>query len=113
MTSGDRHAQVEAGRRRAELTVSDLWLRYVGLGGNGDLFDVDAYLNGLVPLDSLDQDMLAVAVNERLAELYAEARVPLATQAPVSPAELRNVIADLLDSPGSRTAHDDESGGAA
>jgi len=92
----DRHEQVEAARIRAELAVSELWLRYVALGGNGDLFDVDAYLAGLLPLSNFDQNALAVAVNERLEEIYRTARVPLDT--PPGPAgELRDVIASLLD----------------
>jgi hypothetical protein len=98
----ERHELVQAARVRAELTVSELWLRYVALGGNGDLFDVDAYLSGLLPLGPFDQDVLAVAVNERLEEVYRAARVPLATPTrDREPAEeLRAVIAALLDSTG-------------
>jgi hypothetical protein len=33
----DRHEPVGAGRLRAELTISELWPRYVVLGGTGDL----------------------------------------------------------------------------
>jgi len=96
----DRHELVEAARIRAELTVSQLWLRYLALGGNGDLFDLDGYLAGLLPLSRFDQDVLAVAVNERLEELYRAARVPLSTSSPepASEAELGDVIAALLDS---------------
>ena len=101
MANEDRHEQVEAARIRAELAVSELWLRYVALGGNGDLFDVDAYLAGLLPLSNFDQNALAVAVNERLEEIYRTARVPLDTPTPTpdpGPAgELRDVIASLLD----------------
>ncbi|MGY1671429.1 hypothetical protein [Geodermatophilus sp. SYSU D00710] len=103
MTDQDRHERVEAARLRAEMTVRELWLRYIALGGNGDLFDLDAYLNGLLPLADFDQNVLAVAVNERLEELYRAARVPLATPPPgptrdPAPAEeLRAVIARLLD----------------
>jgi hypothetical protein len=102
----DRHELVEAGRRRAALSVSDLWLRYVALGGNGDLFDVDAYLSGLVPLTSFDEDVLAVAVNERLEEVYRAARVPLAGPPAdgAPPDDLREVVARLLDLDPPRTA---------
>jgi hypothetical protein len=97
----ERHELVEAARLRAELTVSELWLRYVALGGNGDLFDVDAYLSGLLPLGAFDQNVLAVAVNERLEEVYRAARVPLATPArDPGTEEPRAGIAALLDSPG-------------
>jgi hypothetical protein len=99
VASPDRHELVEAGRRRAALTVSNLWLRYVALGGNGDMFDVDAYLSGLVPLSTFDEDVLAVAVNERLEEVLRAARVPLAAAPSVTPpdADLREAVARLLD----------------
>src|SRR3712207_7515984 len=42
-----RHASMEAARVRAELSIQDLWLRYVSLGGTGDAFDLDGYLQGL------------------------------------------------------------------
>jgi hypothetical protein len=98
MADEDRHERVEAARIRAELTAAELWLRYVALGGNGDLFDIDGYLTGVLPLSAFDQDVLAVAVNERLEEVYRAARVPLATRIPdPDPAdELRDVVAALL-----------------
>jgi hypothetical protein len=48
--------------------------------------------------------VLAVAVNERLEEVYRAARVPLATPTrdPAPAEELRAVIAALLDSTGPR-----------
>ena len=90
MTSDDRHRPVENARLRAELSVQELWLRYIALGGTGDAFDVDGYLQGLVPLDTFQQDVLAQAVNEELAETYRAVRVPL-------PIPLSNGVADLLD----------------
>ncbi|RBY84938.1 hypothetical protein [Blastococcus sp. TF02A-30] len=104
MAPENRHELVEAARVRGELTVSDLWLRYVALGGNGDLFDVDGYLNGLLQLNPFDQDVLATAVNERLEELYRSVRVPLSSPPARLPAsrELSDVVAALLGSTGSR-----------
>ena len=90
MTSDDRHRPVENARLRAELSVQELWLRYIALGGTGDAFDVDGYLQGLVPLDTFQQDVLAQAVNEELAETLRAAWVPLSTP-------LANGAADLLD----------------
>jgi hypothetical protein len=105
----DRHQLVEAARIRAQLTVSELWLRYVALDGDGDLFDIDGYLAGLVPLSAFDQDVLAVAVNERLEEIYRGARVPLSSSLPEreTEAELADVIAALLAPPGSGRPHPD------
>ncbi len=75
MTSDDRHRAMEAARVRAELTVQELWLRYIALGGSSDDFDVDGYLPGMVSLDTLQQDVLAEAVNEGLEERYRSTAV--------------------------------------
>jgi hypothetical protein len=77
MTSDDRYRAVEAARTRADLSVQQLWLRYLALGGSSDAFEIDGYLQGLVPLDGFQQDVLAQAVNEALEELYRSLRVPL------------------------------------
>ena len=82
MDVDDRHHTFEAARVRGDLTVPELWLRYLALGGNGDAFDIDGYLQGLLPLDTLQQDILAVALNERLDEVYRAARIPLSTTRP-------------------------------
>ncbi|QKV73185.1 PP2C family protein-serine/threonine phosphatase [Amycolatopsis sp. Hca4] len=61
---------------RSDLTLEELWMRYFALGGSMSLLDLDAYLNGLVPLPRVDRDMLAHAVNERLDEVSGPARAP-------------------------------------
>ena len=68
---------MDAARLRADLTVQDLWLRYLALGGSGDAFDLDGFLQGLVPLDTFQQDVLAQALNEALDDRYRADRVPL------------------------------------
>jgi hypothetical protein len=79
MASDERHRRMDAARVCAELSVQDLWLRYVSLGGTGDPFDLDGYLQGLVSLDVLQQDVLAQALNEALEERYQSYVVPLST----------------------------------
>jgi hypothetical protein len=86
---------MDAARVQAEVTVQDLWLRYVALGGTGDAFDLDGYLQGLVPLSTFQQDVLAQALNEALEERYRSHRVPLSTP-PSGDAGLGRVIDDLL-----------------
>jgi hypothetical protein len=61
---------------RADLTLEQLWMRYFALGGAVDLFELDAYLNGAMPLPGVQRDMLAHAVNERLDELVGRDRIP-------------------------------------
>ncbi len=97
MDIADRHHLFEAARVRGELTLQELWLRYLALGGNVDAFDVDGYLQGLLPLDSLEQDILAVALNERLDEVYRAARIPIPTTGPDDAKDVqRLLIKDLL-----------------
>ncbi|HEX2130071.1 MAG TPA: PP2C family protein-serine/threonine phosphatase [Actinophytocola sp.] len=55
--------------QRAQLPVSELWLRYFALGGDAQPLDVDAYVHGLTELPATQRDMLAHTVNERLDEL--------------------------------------------
>ncbi|HEY0125795.1 MAG TPA: hypothetical protein VGB58_01515 [Blastococcus sp.] len=99
MTSHERHEHMDAARVRADLTVQDLWLRYVALGGTGDAFDLDGYLQGLVPLDTFQQDVLAQALNEALEDGYRAHRVPLSLP-PFGAAGdrgLDELVVDLLD----------------
>jgi len=102
MTRHDRHHPIQAARLRADLSVQDLWLAYVALGGSGDAFDVDGYLQGVVSLDTFEQDVLAQAVNEGLADVYRAARVPLSTSGigdGAVPGNLRAIVEHLLEQP--------------
>ena len=67
---------LEEAFRHADLTIEQLWTRYFALGGNLDLVDVEGHLAGLMPLPSVERDMLAHAVNERLDEVRWQRRVP-------------------------------------
>jgi hypothetical protein len=97
MVTDDRPRRFEAARVRGELGVHELWLRYVALGGSCDVFDVDGYLQGLLPLAPLEEVILAVALNERLDEVYRAARIPIPT-AGSAPGDdvLARVVEDLL-----------------
>jgi hypothetical protein len=74
-TSGDLHQQFHDAFDAADVTVDELWLRYFSLGGEADRFELDAYLNGAIALPPLQHDILAQAINERLAEI-APPRAP-------------------------------------
>jgi hypothetical protein len=77
MTDQDaRHQQqaVASVFARAELTVEELWLRYFALGGSLGLFEVEAYLHGVLHLPGFDRDVVAHVVNERLDELSRHRR---------------------------------------
>ena len=90
---------MDAARVHAELSVQDLWLRYVALGGTGDAFDLDGYLQGLVPLEAFQQDVLAQALNEALEDSYRAHRIPLSTPPSHQPGDepLSRLVHELLE----------------
>ena len=99
MATDERHRRMDAARVRAELSVQDLWLRYVALGGTGDAFELDGYLQGLVPLDAFQQDVLAQTLNESLEDCYRAYCIPLSAHLHehVSDDRLGRLINDLLE----------------
>jgi hypothetical protein len=97
MDTEDRYRLCEAARVRGELTVEDVWLRYLALGGNRDAFDIDGYLQGLLRLEKSEEDVLAVALNERLDEVYRSALIPLPTLTPdQTGGDARRAVIDQL-----------------
>ena len=117
MDDMDEHAAVEQARVRVGLTVQQLWLRYLALGGSCDAFDVDGYLQGMVSLAVHQQDVLAQAVNEALDELVDGLRVPLSTGATAVEGEsvqdvVRRMLAAQPPAPGLDAPAQDEGGGA-
>ena len=80
--ASSRHQLFEAARGRAGWTLEQLWLHYLALGGTLLVFDLEAYLAGLVPMSPAQQDVLACALNEQLADLGQCARVPYLTVLP-------------------------------
>ena len=94
MATDDRPRRYEAARVRGELSVTELWLRYVALGGNCDVFDVDGYLQSLLPLAASEEAILAVALNERLDEVYRAARLPIPT---VHSSPMDDVLSRLVE----------------
>jgi hypothetical protein len=68
-------ARLAAAEASAGLQVEELWLAYIGLGGNAGPFEIDAYLAGLMPLSAYEHNVLAQGINEELLEL-SPPRVP-------------------------------------
>ena len=67
---------LEQARRETGLSVPELWYRYFALGGMRSALDVEAYLYGALIADDYERDLLAVALNERFAELGGDHPVP-------------------------------------
>jgi len=77
-----RYQLFETAQREAGWTVEQLWIEYLTLGGTQVYFDLDAYLAGLMPLSAAQQDVLACALNERLADLEHATRLPYLSELP-------------------------------
>ena len=84
--------------RHAEVSLEELWLRYFTIGGHEGSadplvkalgqFEVEAYIHGAMALPSLQRDILAHALNERLDELHSGApRAPYSVDASEKPAD--------------------------
>ncbi|MGH3503335.1 MAG: hypothetical protein ACRDQA_20930 [Nocardioidaceae bacterium] len=61
--------------KACELSAEEVWIRYFALGGVAGMTEIDAYINGLMPMAPAQHDVLAHAINERLDEL-APPRAP-------------------------------------
>jgi hypothetical protein len=51
------------------LTLAELWLRYLALGGTASKARVAAYASGLARPDSYQHNMIAQAINEHFTDL--------------------------------------------
>jgi hypothetical protein len=63
-------------RRRAHLSITELHLRYLALGGSSTRGDVGAHVAAAATLSDLQHDVLVHALNERFMELAAPERLP-------------------------------------
>lgn len=69
---------LEVARRDVGFSLSELWCRYFALGGMYTALELDAVLNGALVMAPTDRDRIAVALNERYAELGGDHPVPYA-----------------------------------
>ncbi len=67
---------LEQARREVGLSVADLWMRYFALGGMSTALELEAILFGALVAAAHDRDVIAVALNERFAELGGDHPVP-------------------------------------
>ena len=63
-------------RIEAQLSNSELWLRYFELGGMSTGVDLEAFLLGFLQPSIHDHDVIAHALNERFVELGGNHPVP-------------------------------------
>ena len=67
---------LEQARQNVGLSIADLWLRYFTLGGMSTALELEAILYGALVANDHDRDVIAVALNERFAELGGDHPVP-------------------------------------
>jgi len=71
-----RHAALETARRDGGISNGDLWLHYFSLTGDAGPLEVEAYLQGLMPLPAAQQDILTQALRECLTEQHSTRQDP-------------------------------------
>jgi len=59
---------LEHARRQLGLSLYDLWVRYIGVGGSRDAFGIRSYLAGRDTFSDGDHDRLVLSLNEALAD---------------------------------------------
>lgn len=67
---------LEVARQQAGLSMSELWFACLALGGTAMPFELHAYLLGLAQPDRHEHDVLALALNERFADMELDHPVP-------------------------------------
>jgi len=64
-----QRAMLRSAVQAAGISIGDLWLHYFSLGGTVGEYEVEAYLQGLLSLPSLQRDLLAMAANELIDDM--------------------------------------------
>ena len=70
---------LEEARRKLNLSVSDIWLRYFAVGGMSTELEIEAVLYGALLASEADRDLLSIALNERFSELGGDHPMPYST----------------------------------
>jgi hypothetical protein len=60
----DAHEHAEHARHELGLSLGDLWLAYLGVGGSATLPQLDAYLTGGTGFNGAQHDYVAQALND-------------------------------------------------
>lgn len=69
-------AALDQARRDAGLSMSDLFVRYFGLGGMTPALEMEAVVHGALTASSEDRDRMVHALNERFTEMGRNHPVP-------------------------------------
>ncbi|MGH9077630.1 MAG: hypothetical protein ACRDY0_09310 [Acidimicrobiales bacterium] len=67
---------LDAGRQHAGMSLADLWIAYVGVGGSATAPEMGALLAGTIEMSRFEYDMVAQAINDRFVEDSRDHPVP-------------------------------------
>jgi hypothetical protein len=62
-----RASQLQRAQRFLDVSMADLWLDYVSMGGNADVDLLQEMMDGAVEMSRIDHDRVGVVLNERFA----------------------------------------------
>ena len=80
-----RAVALAAAQNLLGLSVAQLWLDYLGLGGNLPPAAIGAALTGAITLGDHDHDVLVQALNERFVDLAQDHPLAYADELPPPP----------------------------
>lgn len=72
--NADQYAATFALMQHASITVGELWIYYLSIGGSVGELEVNAYLHGLMRLPALERDLLSQSLNEMYDEICRSPR---------------------------------------
>jgi hypothetical protein len=64
LTEPEQRRELRAALQAMEITVGELWLNYFSIGGAVGEYEVEAYLQGLASLPTMQRDLLVWAADE-------------------------------------------------
>jgi hypothetical protein len=65
----DERRQLNRALAAADITIAELWLRYFSICGAVGEYEVQAYIEGVMSLPSVQRDLLAMAAKEITSEM--------------------------------------------
>ena len=68
--------RLDAARRELNLSIYELWLGYIAVGGRHDAFALRAYLDGATQRTDIDHDHIVHALNEAFFDLGRDHPLP-------------------------------------
>ena len=68
MTADKPGLSLAEGLARSGMGFDELWLRQLSIGGDAGRLEVEAYVLGLLVVDTFQHDVLAQAINEHFME---------------------------------------------